>query len=153
TGGGARPKGAGKGAGYEDWTFWWNYNKDEILQLKSAVKKMQRGPSSGAGGGAFGHKKSDSSIKSATDESIQNNIVPLLRQLLNEKDVSFHIQSAAELGLAKIGDESIVETLKKMAANEGKSFHREVQETAGLALGLLQKDTPDVRGFLIELVK
>src|SRR5256885_514169 len=61
--------------------------------------------------------------------------------------------SAAELGLAKIGDESIVDTLKKMAVNESKSYHREVQETAGLALGLLQKDTPEIRGFLIELVK
>jgi HEAT repeat protein len=151
--GAGRPKGAGKGAGYEDWTFWWNYNKDEILQLKSAVKKMQRGPSSGNTGGMFGKKKSDSSIKSATDESIQKNIVPLLRLLLEEKDVSFHIQSAAELGLAKIGDESIVETLKKMATNESKSYHREVQETAGLALGLLQKDTPEIRQFLIDLVK
>jgi HEAT repeat protein len=154
TGGGGRPKGAGKGAGYEDWTFWWNYNKDEILQLKSAVKKMQRGPTSLGSGGAFGNKKSNTAIKSATDESIQNNIVPLLRQLLNEKDVSFHIQSAAELGLAKIGDESIVDTLKKMAVNDGPTkYHREVQETAGLALGLLQKDTPEIRGFLIDMVK
>jgi len=151
--GSGRPKGAGKGAGYEDWTFWWNYNKDEILQLKSAVKKMQRGPSSGNTGGMFGKKKSDSSIKSATDESIQKNIVPLLRTLLEEKDVSFHIQSAAELGLAKIGDDSILETLKKMATNDNKTYHREVQETAGLALGLLQKDTPEVRQFLIDLVK
>jgi HEAT repeat protein len=154
TGGGARPKGAGKGAGYEDWTFWWNYNKDEILQLKSAVKKMQRGPSTGAGGNAFGKKASTSAIKSATDESIQKNIVPLLRQLLEEKDVSFHIQSAAELGLAKIGDDSIVDTLKKMATNDGATkYHREVQETAGLALGLLQKDTPEIRQFLIDLIK
>jgi HEAT repeat protein len=153
TGGAKRP--ANKGPGYEDWTFWWNYNKDEILQLKSAVKRMQKGPTTGGAGGAFGAKgkSGGQSIRSATDESIQKSIVPLLHQLLVEKDISFHIQSAAELGLAKIGDESIVETLKKMALNEGNVYHREVQESAGLAFGLLQKDTPEIRSFLIELVK
>lgn len=158
-GGGGGPVTGGKktsrgGSGYEDWTFWWNYNKDEILQLKSAVKRMQRGPTTGGAGGAFGVKKaSGDSIRSATDEAIQKQIVPLLQQLLVEKDVSFHIQGASALGLAKIGDESIVETLKKMALNESKSFHQEVVESAGLAFGLLQKDTPEIRSFLIELLR
>jgi HEAT repeat protein len=147
---GGRPKSQGKGSGYEDWTFWWNYNKDEILQLKSAVKKMQRGA---ATGGGFGKKASGTAIKSATEESIRTSIVPLLHQLLEDKEISFHIQSAAELGLAKIGDATIVDTLKKMAVNDGKVYHREVQETAGLALGLLQQDTPEIRKFLIDLVK
>jgi HEAT repeat protein len=152
TGGGGKPK-ASKGAGYEDWTFWWNYNKDEILQLKSAVKNMQKGPRTKSGG-AFGAKaKSGQAIQTATDESIQKNIVPLLRQFLDEKDISFHIQSAAELGLAKIGDESIVPTLQKMALNDGKAYHREVQESAGLAFGLLQKDTSEIRNFVIEMIK
>jgi HEAT repeat protein len=153
--GSGRPKGAGKGAGYEDWTFWWNYNKDEILQLKSAVKRMQKNPTTGSSAGAFGKtNKSGTAIKSATDESIQKSIVPLLHQFLDDKEVSFHIQSAAELGLAKIGDDTIIETLKKMAANEAKPpYHREVQESAGLAFGLLQKDTEEVRSFLIEVIK
>lgn len=153
TGGVGKPKGAGKGSGYEDWTFWWNYNKDEILQLKSWVKKMQKNPTTGSSAGAFGKKNTGKAITSATDESIQKSIVPLLRQFLDEKDISFHIQSAAELGLAKIGDDSIVETLKKMAVNDNKAYHREVQESAGLALGLLQKDTPEIRSFLIEMIK
>jgi HEAT repeat protein len=154
TGGAGKPKGAAKGSGYDDWTFWWNYNKDEILQLKSAVRKMQKNPSTGSSAGAFGAKPKGTAIKSATDESIQKNIVPLLHQFLEDREISFHIQSAAELGLAKIGDESILETLKKMALNDAKpSYHREVQESAGLAYGLLQKDTEEVRSFLIEIIK
>ncbi len=148
TTGSGRPKSSSKGSGYEDWTFWWNYNKDEILQLKSKVRKMQQGPSTG---GQFGRKTSGTAIKSATDEAIQKNIVPLLHQFLEDRETNFHIQSAAQLGLAKIGDESIVETLKTMGRD--KSYHKEVQESAGLALGLLQKDTPDIRAYLIEAMK
>jgi HEAT repeat protein len=161
TGGAGRPKAQSKGAGYEDWTFWWNYNKDEILQLKSAVKRMQKGPMTGPMGKKGG---SAAPIRSATEEAIQQKIVPVLRQLLDGKDISFHIQSAAELGLVKIGDESILETLKKMALNgtpaggtgaasSGKTYHREVEESAALAFGLLQKDTAEIRSFLIDLVK
>jgi HEAT repeat protein len=152
--GGKRP--AARGLGYEDWTFWWNYNKDEILQLKSAVKKMQTGPKTGSTG-VFGGGRSSvgKAIKSPTEEAIQTKIVPLLRELLeaSPKDISFHIQGAAELGLAKIGDETIVETLKKMALNSDKEYPQEVVESAGLGFGLLQKDTPEIRAFLIDLVK
>ena len=75
-------------------------DKDEILQLKSAVKRMQMGPTTTGGGFGGARKGSGQAIKSATDEAIQTKIVPVLHALLNEKDVSFHIQSAAELGLA-----------------------------------------------------
>ena len=154
TTGGGKGRSAAKGAGYEDWTFWWNYNKDEILQLKSAVKRMNRGPTTSGGAGGFGKRSSGSTaIRTATDESIQRDIVPLLRTMLEDKEISFHIQSAAELGLAKIGDESIVDTLKKMAMDDGKTYHREVRESAGLAFGLLQKDTDDIRTFLIDVMK
>ena len=163
TGGGPGKRG-GKGAGYEDWTFWWNYNKDEILQLKSAVKRMQKGVMTG---GPMGKKGGSSQpIRSATDAAIQEQIVPVLRQFMDAKEISFHIQSAAELGLAKIGDTSIIETLKKMALNgtapsgpgqtgasTGKVYHREVEESAALAFGLLQQDTPEIRSFLIDIVK
>ena len=154
TTGGGKGRSTNKGAGYEDWTFWWNYNKDEILQLKSAVKRMNQGPVTSGGAGGFGRRASGTqAIKTATDESIQQNIVPLLKEMLADKEISFHIQSAAQLGLAKIGDETIVDTLKKMAMDDGKTYHREVRESAGLALGLLQKDTPEIRSFLIETVK
>jgi HEAT repeat protein len=152
TGGAGRPSSANKGPGYEDWTFWWNFNKDDILQLKSAVKRTRTG--TGTAVHVFGRKKDTGEVKSATDAAIQNNIVPALREMLDQKDLNFDIQSAAALALAKIGDKTIVPTLKKMALNEksGPGYHRVVEESAALAFGLLQDDSDENREFLIEIV-
>ncbi|MCE9637885.1 MAG: HEAT repeat domain-containing protein [Planctomycetes bacterium] len=151
--GGRRIGGGAKGPGYEDWTFWWGFNKDEILSVKSIIKKNQRGAPTGSGAQAF---KGGGGTKSttATDAAIQTRIVPELRLLLDEKDLNFDIQSAAELALSKIGDTSIVEKLMEIARNEGKDkFNKVVVESAALSLGLMQKDTPEIREFLLEIVQ
>ena len=140
---------AAKGAGFSGWAFWWGNNKDEILQLKSAVRRTQRGSVTGV---TFG-RPSATGIRSVTDEAIQTSIVPTLRALLVDESQSYHIRSAAELGLAKIGDTSIVETLRRMALNDGRSLHREIEETAALALGLMGRDDDATRDFLIGLVR
>lgn len=154
TGGAVGKKGPAKGPGYEDWTFWWNFNKDEILQLKSVVKSTQRGVRSGSTVHKFGRKQSGEQVVTATDAAITTEIVPILRAMLEQKDLNFDIQSAAALALSKIGDEAVIETLKKMARNEksGPGYHKVVEESAALAFGLLQRNTPEVREFLIELV-
>jgi HEAT repeat protein len=151
TTGGRAKLGSGKQTGFEDWTFWWNFNKDEILGLKSIIKQSQRGASTGSG--AHGFKGGTSKqVQTATDADIQTKIVPALRELLDQKDLNFDIQSASELALAKIGDTSIVEKLMEIARNEGKDrYNKVVEESAALAFGLLQKDTPEIREFLIEI--
>lgn len=154
TGGGVRKLGgSGKQTGFEDWTFWWNFNKDEILLLKSVIKAAQRGAPTGSGAHAFRGGTGDR-VKTATDAAIQTKIIPELRALMEQKDLNFDIQSAAELALAKIGDTSIVEKLMEMARNEGKDrFNKVVEESAALSFGLLQKDTPEIREFLIEIAR
>jgi HEAT repeat protein len=155
TGGGLKRGTGPKGPGYEDWTFWWNFNKDEILNLKSIIKQNQRGAPTGSGAHALGSRGgSGTQVKTATDTAIQNEIVPELRALMEQKDLNFDIQSAAELALAKIGDTSIVEKLMEFARNDGANkVNKVVEESAALALGLMQKDTADVREFLIEMVR
>lgn len=155
TGSGSRGKGAAKGPGYEDWTFWWNYNKDEILSIKSIIKQNQRGAATGSVGHNFGRGGGGAASKVATDAAIWDQIVPALRELMVQKDLNFDIQSAAELALAKIGDASIVEKLMEFARNDSKAerYNKVVEESAALAFGLLQKDTPQVREFLIEMVQ
>jgi HEAT repeat protein len=140
---GNRP--GGKRAAGLDWRWWWANNKDEILQVKSAVRILRRGPVS-RGSGRTG------AVTSVTDEAIQSKIVPALRALLADTTLNFHIRSAAELGLAKIGDTSIVPTLRSLAADRGE-VHREVRETAALSLGILQERRPETRSFLAELVR
>jgi HEAT repeat protein len=143
-----RGPGAKKAPGFSGWGYWWVNNKDEILQVKSAVNTMLRGSVTSD---SFG-KKSHGAIRRITDRAITEEIVPTLRALLADEKQSFHVRSAAELGLAKIGDEDSIETLRRMATNETKSFHREIEETAALALGLMQRDDRDTRDLLTDIV-
>jgi len=148
-----RPGGASKGPGYEDWTFWWNFNKDELLQLKSKTRRVAT--ATGTSIHVLGRGRSQGRVKTATDAAIAEDIVPALRKLLEQKDILYDIQSATALALAKIGDKSIIPVLKRMARNDkkaGSDYHREVEETAALALGILQDDSDEVREFLIELM-
>jgi HEAT repeat protein len=153
-GGGASPSTGGrapgaKQPGYADWPFWWGYNKDEFLKVKAAVRGIQRGPLSGA----RGKKTGVGAIVSLTDEAVQERIVPALRALLADEKQIFHIRSAAELALAKIGDTTIIPTLEQMARAEPAKVHREIRESAALSLGLLQVRDPAVRTFLGDIVR
>lgn len=155
TKGGKKPGGAAKSPGYEDWTFWWNFNKDEIVQLKSSVKKLQSGVASGTGSHGLGRTRGGGgeAVRTATDAAIQDKIVPALRTLLTQDDLNFDIQSASAIALSKISDDSVIDTLKAMATNDKKGgYQKVVRESAGLAFGLLQKDSEDVRNFLIGLI-
>jgi HEAT repeat protein len=145
--GGARGPGSSKAPGYASWAFWWGFNKDEILGLKSKV----RAGFNPVTGGSFG-TRSAASVRAVTDEAIAHSIVPTLRTLLADEKQSFHVRSAAELGLAKIGDADSVDTLRKLAANEQHALHREIEETAALALGVMQRDDPQTRAFLLGIV-
>ena len=148
TGGPKTGRGGARAPGYSSWAFWWGFNKDEILGLKSRVRTGMRGPTTQTGFGG----RSAASVRAVTDEAIANSIVPALRKLLADEAESFHVRSAAELGLAKIGDAESVETLRRMAANERHALHREIEETAALALGVMQRDDPATREFLIGVV-
>lgn len=142
-----------QGPGFESWTFWWNYNKDEILQLQTALGRAERTTGSDRvfGTGATGGARA---VITATDASIETRIVPALMELLSQDELNFDIQSAAALALAKIGHQPSVPILKDMALDAGtgkRRYHRIVVESAALAFGLLQQDTVEVREFLLQL--
>ena len=147
---GGRGPSAAKVTGYGSWMLWWAANKDELLQVKRSVKRMQRSAFT-SGGSEFTSGRRE--VRTVTDAEIQKSIVPALRKLLADDSESFHVRSAAELGLAKIGDGDVVETLRRMAANERRALHREVEETAALALGVMQRDDAETRDFLIGVLR
>jgi HEAT repeat protein len=146
---GGRGPAAAKSPGLGSWMFWWAANKDELLRVKRAVIATQRGTITGASFGA----PAKGGVRTVTDEAIRTSIVPALRKLLADESEHFHVRSAAELGLAKIGDADSVEALRRMAANEGRVLHREVEETAALALGVMQRDDAGTCAFLIDVVR
>lgn len=150
TGGTGRPTASNKGPGYDDWTFWWNFNKDQILHLKDNLRKAR--PKTGTAVHIFGRNKNDADVISATDAAVNNKIVPALRNLMEDDDLNFDIQSAAALALAKVHDTTQIEKLKDMVRNENNKYHRVVEESAALALGLMQVPSDDIISFLIETV-
>lgn len=152
--GGAPVGGGASGPGYEDWTFWWNFNKDPFLRLRDAVRSRDRGVRSRSWLHRSGKKQGGSRIVTATDAAIRNRIVPALRAMLEDRELDFDIQSAAALALAKIGDPEVVPYLRRMALNQREKgrYHPIVVESAALAFGVLQKDDDEIRELLMELV-
>ncbi len=150
TGGTPLRRGAAKGPGYDDWTYWWTFNKDEILRLKGRLDGARA--DTGRTTHAFAGRKSVAPTRSATVAAIQNRIVPALREMLADESLTFDMQSAAAIALGKIGDTQAIPTLARMARNEGGSYHNVVEESAALAFGLMQADTQQVREILIDVL-
>ncbi len=148
--GAGRAPGSAKGPGYAGWSFWWNYNKDDVLADRRSVRNRT---STGQGPHTFSRRRAEHGVISPTTAAVNNRIVPALRDLLAQDDLHFDIRSAAAIALAKAGDASIVPDLERMARNEGSRYHRVVEESAALAFGLLGEGTDDVRATLVELMQ
>lgn len=157
TGTGPKKGGGPKGPGYEDWTFWWNYNKDSLLNLRKLIKERSRQTGTGTGVHGFGRGAAQSSqVVSATSGVIANKVVPALKELLNTspKDINSDIQSASAIALAKIQDPEVATKLQEIASNpKDQNYDKIVVESAALAFGMLQEKarTPEIREFLISI--
>lgn len=140
---GRAPSGT-KATPWSDWKMWWGHNQDEILALRAA--RRTRTVRSG------GLSRPHGTAIAVCDETIRTRIAPPLRKLLADPEQSFHIRSAAAIALARAGDASIEEDLRRILADDGEVEHREVRETAALALGLLGDAGRGSRGFLEDFV-
>ncbi len=154
TGGGPSTKTGGKlpakkGPSYESWLFWWNYNKDEIINLKKAVRSGAVRTVTGLTTVASSGNDNETAAQDITARAVETRVVPVLRAYAENSKVNFDIQSAAVIGLAKIGRKEFSGLMMKMAKNDGaEQYHKVVEESAALALGILQDRSPAVRDFL-----
>lgn len=134
-----------KALSYESWMFWWAYNKDVILQLKSALKQFEKGIQSGSAIGSFGrkHDRNKSDTATPTEEKILNVVLPALEKA-NDSKLHFDIQAGAVIALGKVGSTQpkhsarIAKALIDIMKNKDGSSHFSVEESGALALGLLQ---------------
>jgi HEAT repeat protein len=140
------------------WSFWWEFNKEPYLQLKSKIHQPVTETGSDGWFLGSGEKKQSKDSLKPTEEQVRQKIVPALLQAL-EKETNNDIVTGCLIALAKIGDpategESQFEPiLKKFLSDK----NQEISETAAVALGilanpksiptleLLLKDTPDGR--------
>jgi HEAT repeat protein len=124
------------------WSFWWEFNKDPYINLKSAIHAG--GAVTGTSNWFLGQGQESEAKDSMrpSDADIRNKIVPALLDAL-KTSTNNDIVTGSMMALAKIGD---------VADEDGNSefadlftgflgdSNQEIAETAAIALGILAND-------------
>ncbi len=127
------------GADLNLWSFWWEFNKDPYLNLKSKVHEESK--QTGSEGFFLGHGGRDQSKNSLrpSQEQIRQSVVPALLAAL-ERETSNDIVTGCLIALAKIGDapsETGQSQFQPVLARFLSDKNQEISETAAVALGIL----------------
>jgi HEAT repeat protein len=121
------------------WSFWWEFNKEPYLNLKSHIHD---GATETGTEGWFlgqGEKKQGKDNLKPTEEQIRQVIVPALLRAL-ENETNNDIVTGCLIALAKIGDpasESGDSQFEPVIAKFLSDKNQEISETAAVALGIL----------------
>lgn len=145
--------GVGNTEDWTDWPFWWEYNKDPYLDLKSKIHEAES--VTGTDGFRLGHgeRRIAKHTYKPTDEQIRQEVVPALLAAL-EKETDNEIVTGCLIALAKIGDapsESGDSPFEALIARFLSDKNQEISETAAVALGILAN--PRSIGTLEELLE
>jgi len=143
------------------WDFWWGFNREPYLNLKSKIHSG--GTVTGSDDFFLGRGQKDQAKDSMrpSQEAIRNVVVPALKNAL-ENESANDILDSSLIALAKIGDvagteDSEFEGIIKEFLKDG---NQGVAETAAVALGILANDKsydilfqlatdhPDARRFI-----
>jgi len=161
----AKPRGNKPQLSYDQWIFWWNYNSDEILQIKDSIYKLRVSPGSGLGmmGDSSGAKND---ATRATEKEVKETLIPALRWAMDPANSKYpDTESASYIALAKVTDDptDIAQIRKAIADAQGKrpkGISQLVHESAVFALGMIRrtdaarqfdaKELDRVRDFLFE---
>jgi len=140
--GGARGARTTKTVGYDSWRFWWAYNNDEILNVRSPDRGIVTDTGWMAAG--RGDRENRRNPRRATQHEIQKCVIPALRGCIDRRDENEDVHGGALIAVAKLGTGAIVPLLDAVLRNrhEDKSGQRidfggQARESAVLALGLL----------------
>ena len=133
--------------GFEQWEFWWEYNKEPFLNLR-----LRLADSIKSGGSALavgrGTREGGLSTNRATADDVKNEILPVLISALSEADADIVDSAVLAIGrtlprdMSDLGFDAIVQTLK--------SSYTSAQESATLSLGVL--GDPKANEILVELM-
>lgn len=141
-GAGPSTGGGSTGPDLTGWEFWWNFNKDQYLNLKAAIYE---GVTSGSDSFFLGQGE-NTGAKNAlkpTTADIRDKIVPGLKYAL-EHERQNDIVTGSLIALAKIGDaksedgkSEFEEIMKKWLPDASQ----EIAETSAVSLGILANDS------------
>ncbi len=148
TPGGGGPAGGpltGGGGGDVDltaWTFWWEFNKEPYLNLKSFIHSTSTTTGSDGWFLGSGQKQQGKDSLRPTEEQIRQKVVPALLRAL-ESETNNDIVTGCLIALAKIGDaadESGESAFEQVIKKRLPDPVQEISETAAVALGILAND-------------
>ncbi len=134
---------AGAGLDLTLWQFWWGFNKEPYLNLKSKIRG--EGVQTGSDDFFLGHGQGANAknTKRPNENQIQQVVVPALLEALKTERQN-DIVTGCLIALAKIGDKR-TEGGESQFELEFKKFLKdptqEIAETAALALGILANDS------------
>ena len=143
---GPKRKATTKSLTFESWRFWWGYNNDDILSLKTHIYAAKTSSSSPL---FFSSKKDEQNRRSAqrpTERAILKTIIPALMRSLNRPGDHQDIHGGALVALGKIGTSKYIPlfadaTNDAYRTEKGRpiKFGPQATESAVLAMGLLRK--------------
>jgi HEAT repeat protein len=136
---------------FENWLFWWAYNKDEILNIKAAVKNMQKKVATSSSPFFLGGGENEAGTQAPTQRKINEEIVPALEAVVSNTEIHPDIRGGALIALSRCRDSDHLETFFDLAKRDNGE-DKLVQESAILALGIGQKKGPEVRDYLLGIV-
>lgn len=152
-GAGARTGGRPSGPppmSFDNWLFWWAYNKDEILNIKGALKKMEQKVDTRTSTHIFGTGGAEGATTSPTAEAIRTQIIPALEKVVTNKAIHDDIRGGALIALSRCRDADYTETFFQIA-DPRSTENKLVKESAILALGIGAKKTDEVVEFLMKI--
>jgi HEAT repeat protein len=134
--------GIASGPDLTTWEFWWGFNKDQYLNLKSHIHSG--GISTGGDDFFAGLGQTDQAKNTLrpSDETVRAKVVPALKEAL-EKERSNDIVTGALIALGKIGDEKSEDGKSEFEPILAKFLadpNQEIAETAAVALGILANE-------------
>lgn len=146
-GGGGGPSGPVTGGGGDSvdltaWTFWWEFNKEPYLALKSFIHAGSTTTGSGDWFTGSGAKQQGKDSLRPTEEQIRQKVVPALLRAL-EGESNNDIVTGCLIALAKIGDaadESGDSAFEQVIRKRLPDAVQEISETSAVALGILAND-------------
>jgi HEAT repeat protein len=160
-----QPGGKKPQTSYEQWIFWWNYNSDEILQVKDSIYGIRVSPGGGLGQSGESTAARNDATR-ATEREVKEKLIPALRWAMDKANKQHpDTESASYIALMKCTDEpSDIALLRKAVVDEnGKKpagIDQIVNETAAFAAFFLRradvnrqfdaKELDRVRDFLFE---
>ena len=129
---------------FESWRFWWGYNSDDILNLKSSI--YGKGVST-ASPLFFSSKDDENNRRNpqrATQAAIAAQIIPALMRRLNDPRDHEDIHGGALIALGKVGTAEYIPLFQNALLNRFKTekgvpvkFGYQATESGILALGMI----------------